>query len=110
MRVWLWVLLFTLMTTRLSANERVDICAKYVNTGQTYHVHAIDTTGVELNTATGTFNYNVLDHYIVIFWAQHQATIIDMEGLFFGPTPLASTGTDQENREWEITSYSGLCF
>jgi hypothetical protein len=88
------------------ASERVDICAEYTDTGQSYHVMAISTTGSELNQATRSFNYNSLGRYIVIFWAPNQASVIEMGGVFVGPTHFQSYGTDQEGRSWAISVYS----
>lgn len=101
-------LLTVIPPVRAIAEERVDICAQYSATGASYHVNAILTTGFELNQATHAFNYNGLSHYIVIFWAQNQATVIEMGGIFSGPTYLQSSGTDQEGRSWGITAYSPL--
>jgi len=50
------------------ASERVDICAQYSATGDTYHVTAVSTNGSELNEATNTLNYDSLSSYIVISW------------------------------------------
>jgi hypothetical protein len=41
------------------ASERVDICAQYSATGDSYHVAAISTNGSELNEATNTPNYDI---------------------------------------------------
>jgi hypothetical protein len=87
------------------ASDQVDICAQYVDTGKAYHVTAISTYGTELNGATHSFNYNSLSRYIVIFWAQNQASVIDM-GPIFSPSYIGSTGTDQEGRSWDISAYS----
>jgi hypothetical protein len=47
------------------------------DTGKTYHVTATTTTGSELNQATHSHNYNSLSRYVVIFWAQDRASVID---------------------------------
>lgn len=88
------------------AMERVDICARYSATAKSYHVSAISETGSELNQATNSFNYNSLGHYIIIFWGQNQASIIEMSSIFFGLTYIPSNGTDQEGRSWEISAYT----
>src|SRR6516162_3036353 len=90
-----------LIATHALASERVDVCAKYVNTGKTYHVQAINTDGGELNSATSSFNYESWSHYIVIFWAQDQATVIKMDCCYTEPTSWGWTGSDQEARQWE---------
>jgi hypothetical protein len=85
------------------ASERVEVCAEYSGTGQTYHVAAISTTGSELNEATDTLNYNFLSQYIVIIWEKDQTSVIEMDGSFVGPTYVRSGGKDQEGRSWEIS-------
>ena len=55
----------------------VAAIGKYVDTGKTYHVTAITTTGSKLNRATHSLNYNSLSSYVVIFWAQDKASVID---------------------------------
>jgi hypothetical protein len=97
-----------ILVTQTVAGERVDICAQYTATGKSYHVSAISTTGSELNQATRSLNYNALAHFIVIFWAPEQASVIEMDDIFFGPSPYGSAGTDQEGRSWQISSYSPL--
>jgi YD repeat-containing protein len=102
------ILLAVISPARTIAEERVDICAQYSATGASYHVNAVSTTGSELNQATHTFNYNGLSRYIVIFWAQNQATVIEMSTPFFGPSYIQSIGTDQEGRSWGITAFSPI--
>jgi hypothetical protein len=92
------------------ASEQIDVWAQYIDTGQTYHVTATSTYGTELNQAKHSFVYNALSRYVVIFWAQNQASVIDM-GAIFNPSYIGSTGTDQEGRFWTITAYSpALCW
>jgi len=104
--VFAFSVIATLCCSGALANEKVDICARYSATGQSYHVQAINTTGFELNQATASFSYNSLGRYIVIFWEQNQASVIEMDGMFFAPTAFPSTGNDQEGRTWEITVFS----
>jgi hypothetical protein len=99
-------LFLPILVTQTVAGERVDICAQYTATGKSYHVSGISTTGSELNQATHSNDYNSLAHFIVIFWAPDQASVIEMGGIFYGPSPYGSTGTDQEGRSWQISSYS----
>lgn len=97
-----------LLSGSASASEQVDICAVYSNTGSLYHVTATAISGSELNQATNTFNYNVFGHYIVIFWAQDQATVIEMSGISGTPSFIQESGTDQQGRSWEISAYSPM--
>jgi hypothetical protein len=89
------------------ASEEVDICAQYSDTGKSYHVTATSTTGSELNQATHSLNYTSFSRYIVIFWAQNQASVIDM-GVTFSPTYIGTGGTDQEGRFWVISAFSPI--
>jgi hypothetical protein len=87
--------------------EQVDVCAEYTATGKIYHVTVISTNGSELNEETNTLNYNSLSQYILIFWTQDRASVIEMNGPYFGPAAYApSDGTDQEGRSWRIWTYS----
>jgi hypothetical protein len=88
------------------ASERVNICAQYSATGDSYHVAAISTNGSELNEATNTLNYDSLSSYIVISWPDDQTTVIQMDAPFSGPTYAQTGGTDQEGHLWEISAYS----
>jgi hypothetical protein len=88
------------------ASEKVDICAQYSATGDTYHVAAISTNGSELNEATDTLSYSSLSSYIVISWPDDQTTVIEMDAPFSGPTYPQTGGTDQEGHLWEISAYS----
>ena len=88
------------------ASDRVNICAQFSATGQTYHVIAISTNGSELNETTDSLKYNLLSSYIVISWAEDHTTVIEMDGPFSGPTYVQTRGTDQEGHLWEISAYS----
>jgi hypothetical protein len=88
------------------ARERINICAQFSATGQTYRVIAISTNGPELNETTDSLKYNLLSSYIVISWAEDRTTVIEMDGPFSGPTYVQTRGTDQEGHLWEISAYS----
>lgn len=65
-------------------------------------------TGSELNQATHSFNYNSLGHYVVIFWAQNQASVIEMNSITGRPGPIQQSGRDQEGRPWEILLFPDI--
>jgi hypothetical protein len=90
------------------ANEEVEICAEYSSTGNSYHVSATLMTGSELNSATHRMDYESLGRYVVIFWAQNEASVIEMDSPFIGLSSYGSTGRDQQGRSWEISAYSSL--
>jgi hypothetical protein len=64
-----------ILVTPTVASEQAEICAEYTDTGRSYHVTAISTTGLELNQATHSRNYSSIGRYIVIFWPQDQASV-----------------------------------
>lgn len=74
--------------------------------------------GAELNKATRTFNYNAFSAYVVIFFAQDQAAVIELDSPVFGcgteftanciPKFGNPKGKDQSGRTWEICTGS-LC-
>src|SRR5579859_6020264 len=81
-----------------------DVCARYQNSGQTYHMAAVVDSGAALNAVSNTFRFNAFSQYVVIFWAPGQATIIELQ--FGGLTAFWSDGTDQEGRMWSVARYS----
>lgn len=90
--------------------ERARLCAKYRTSNGWSQAYKIDGTiikGYELNQATGTFNYQGLDTYVVIFWDQGEASIIQMESPFV--TYVDEIGYDQQGRAWQIHKGS-ICF
>jgi hypothetical protein len=74
MRIWR-AAFFAAALLALSSLVRVAAIAS--DTGKTHHVTAITTTGSKLNQATHSHNYNSLSRYVVIFWAQDKASVID---------------------------------
>jgi hypothetical protein len=63
--------------TLLALPPLVPVAAIASDTGKTHHVTAITTTGSKLNQATRSLNYNSSSRYVVIFWAQDHASVID---------------------------------
>lgn len=88
------------------AAERVEVCAKQ-GQGQAYKVQALHIDGSELNSKTGGFSYTSFAKYIVIFWAEGQASVIEMD--FSHLSVLGVGGKDQQGRKWDIST-SSLCF
>lgn len=91
--------------------ERVDVCAHYaVNYGWSdgHKVQATLTSGSDLNRATSSFNYNAFSKYVVIFWDQGQASVIELDSPWL--TYFDTEGKDQQGRAWKVAKTSGLCF
>ena len=101
-------LIFALLLMPIVAfsSDEMVVCAKQGN-GQAYKVEATLTTGAELNAATHSVNYLGFRTYIVIFWKQNQASIIELD--FPHVSVLGTSGTDQQGRPWEVST-SSLCF
>lgn len=92
------------------APERVVVCAKYrTNYGWSkgYKVEATITKGSQLNQVTSSFNYNVLSTYVMIFWDEDEASVIEMD--FPILTVVGQSGEDQQGRQWEIAK-TNICF
>lgn len=85
------------------ASERRKICVEHeteVGYSKPYAVSATMTTGDELNSETGLVSYYPGINYVVIFWGQHEATIINIKlgSVYVFPT----YGTDQQGRRWKL--------
>lgn len=102
--------------------------ARYVQTGKAryaaesgdsdwYTVDITFVTGGELNSATRTLDYRPFSNYAVIFWSEHEASVIELSntiicGSEFEKTCLPFTrvhGEDQAGREWDLC-ISDICY
>lgn len=106
------LILIALVTiaTSASAYEVLDVCATYKNTGKSYKVEARFYSGNELNQRTKTFNYEAFSNYVVIFWGQGQASVIELDYAIGGISPFGSEGKDQNGYKWEISSSTSFCY
>jgi hypothetical protein len=88
-------------------SERATVCAKYrVKYGwsEGYRVAARVVSGGDLNRATQTYDYQPFSKYVVIFWAQGEATLIELDYPYLNA--YGTTGKDRAGREWEISTTS----
>ena len=92
----------------VNASERLKVCAEYKNSGKKYFVDATYLTGKELNQATKSRKYTYYSNYVVIFWDQGQASIIELDSLssLAGISYFGSDGHDQQGYPWEVTKVS----
>jgi hypothetical protein len=109
---------FTLGSGVSKAEYRERCVAEYVTQSgwsDPYKVDCTYMTGMELDRATSTYNYDSLSLYAVIFWGQHQASVIKLNTTnFCGYTAgscatqtlilLPMEGIDQEGRPWKLCS------
>lgn len=85
------------------AAERAVVCAKEGN-GQSYRIEATVITGQELNSATRSINYTPYSKYVVIFWQQNQASVIELDLPYLGV--FDADGKDQQGRRWKVSTNS----
>lgn len=100
------VLCAALAAVAVLAAEKQQVCAKQ-GSGRSYKVGATVLKGQELNTATRTFNYTPYSTYVVIFWAENQASVIELD--FPNLNAIGTSGKDQDGRKWDVST-SSICF
>lgn len=116
METTMYVIVATLMALASAsgwARETRPICARYETQSgwsQGYKVKAHLYAGRELNQATSTLYYDYTTNYVVIFWREGQATIIDVGYARRFPSYMTIDGNDQQGRKWEISSETYSCY
>jgi len=105
-----WFFLLALTANHADAAEREIVCARYQTEygwSNGYKVEATILKGSELNRATRSYDYSSYSIYVVIFWSQNQASIIEMDLPYL--SSFGQEGEDQQGRKWEIAK-TNLCF
>ena len=92
------------------AAKQQRACAKYLNTNRAYLVDVTIISGNELNRKTGSYSYGPLDTYAVIFWADGQASVIELDYFFGSLNIFGNRGYDQQGRPWNISTNTTFCF
>lgn len=118
----LLIILFLFFSFHADAKYRQVCTAQYMTqTGwsKKYQIEVTFMTGYELNQATSTFKYKIFSVYAVIFWAQGQASVIQLSTFLLCGTEVDKNcivnsigdlkGTDQDGDEWKICKDS-FCF
>jgi hypothetical protein len=93
-----------------ATKERV--CVKYrTQSGwsQGYNVEGTIIRGSELNKRTSSFDFNSLSTYVVIFWRDGQASVLELQYFFGSISAIPIQATDQRGRTWEVSKTS-LCY
>ena len=94
------------VTCSTFAEERLDGCVKYMNTGKIYSKELNFLSGSELNLATISRDYSSLADYVVVFWNPGEASVIKMDYPFFGIDGWGSKGSDRRGARWEVSDCS----
>ena len=92
------------------AYEVLDVCATYSNSGKTYKVEGQIYKGTELNQRTNSYDYNGWSTYVVIFWGNDKATIIELDHYFGSLGYMGSDGKDKGGNPWNIREGHTYCF
>ena len=90
------------------AQEAMQLCLRYNATGQKYLVNAALWRGGDLNRSVGISRYNSQAIYAVVFWAQDQATIIQLS-YNVRPSTTGIGGTDQTGASWHVSQATSSC-
>lgn len=103
------------ISTIATAAEREEVCVKYEESfgwSKGYTVEGIVISGADLNAKVGSIaRFKPFNTYVVIFWQENQATILELPGFSMGYVPiLESQVQDQEGRQWKIKKGHGFCF
>jgi len=90
------------------AYEVLDVCATYSNSGKKYKVEGQIYKGKELNERTDSYDYNSYSTYVVIFWSNDKATIIELDYGSLGS--FGSDGKDKGGYPWNIREGHLFCY
>ena len=92
------------------AYEVLDICATYRNSGKKYKVEGNIYKGSELNKRTNSYKYNGYSTYVVIFWSNEQASVIELDYYYGSLGYIGVNGKDQQGYPWEIKEGHNYCW
>lgn len=110
MRVFLAAMFSIAIASAAAGATQQLACAVYLNTNTAYKVEITLISGSELNQATGSLSYNVLATYAVVFWADGQATVIELDMFFGSLNEIGTYGSDQDGRPWHVSSRTSFCW
>lgn len=104
---FLFFLTLPLFSQPALAQENLQLCLRYIPTGQKYAVNGYLWNGTDLSRATGQgFELNRL--YAIIFWDQNQASTIRLD-YNSRPTNVGFGGTDQNGARWHVARATSTC-
>lgn len=77
------------------------VCARAAG-GHAYQVQATYASGQELIAATHSFAYRPWASYVVIFWSQAEASVIELD--YPNLSVADAPGHDQAGRRWMVST------
>ena len=104
------IIFLIFLSFKAFAYEVLDVCATYSNSGKNYKVEGNIYKGSELNQKTNSFNYTSYSTYVVIFWANDKATIIELDYYYGSLGSYGLDGKDRDGRTWKIKEGHLYCY
>lgn len=95
-----------------SSASSETVCVKYETEygwSKGYQVTGTVIKGTELNSRTGTYNYSPYSTYVVVFWDEDQASILELDFYSGSISTYGQSATDQRGRSWQV-SQTSYCY
>ena len=95
-----------------SSYSSEPVCVKYqTDSGWSkgYQVNGTVIKGSDLNSRTGTYDYSPYSTYVVVFWDEGQASILELAYSSNSISAYGQTATDQRGRLWQV-SKTAYCY
>jgi len=95
-----------------NSGEDAKVCVKYQTQygwSKGYSVQGTIIKGSDLNRATGTYKYKYASTYVVVFWDQDEASILELQNFIGTLTSVQVNAKDQQNRYWKVAK-TDYCF
>jgi hypothetical protein len=92
--------------------HRQNVCVKYKKRhgwSKGYKVQGTIIKGSELSRKTGSYKYNSYSTYVVVFWDNDEASVLELDYYYGSISGVGVSAKDQRNRPWEVSS-SSICY
>ena len=92
--------------------HRQNVCVKYKKRhgwSKGYKVQGTIIKGSELNRKTGSYKYNSYSTYVVVFWDNDEASVLELDYYYGSISGVGVSAKDQRKRPWEVSS-SSICY
>ena len=113
-RLLLALLAPTAIFSTAIAAEREEVCVKYEREhgwSKGYAVLGTVISGSDMNSKVGSLSrFKSFSTYVVVFWDDDQATILELPALSMGSLPIfESQVRDQQGRLWKLKQGHSFC-